>query len=236
MGIVRVWVVAEAGLGAIALAPSDVSGGVIMPDKAMDDENRQCGDCTTPPTETDCTSHNTDECTSSSCEGPATEDACQETSTVDDLLDQLKKAEKEIEELNSRYLRALADYDNAKKRAKAEQESLRLAVVCDLVENLLPAIDNLDRAIESGECSDVQALVEGVKMVRSQIMDAIEAEGVKCIDAVGTQFDPNKHDAVMVTELEGYEDNVVVEEFQKGYEAHGRVIRPSMVKVNKVRD
>lgn len=116
------WVVAEAGLGAIALAPSDVSGGVIMPDKAMDDENRQCGDCTTPPTETDCTSHNTDEWPSSSCEGPATEDACQETSTVDDLLDQLKKAEKEIEELNSRYLRALADYDNAKKERRPNKK------------------------------------------------------------------------------------------------------------------
>lgn len=156
--------------------------------------------------------------------------------SLDDLMDRLKQAEREIEDLNNRYLRALADYDNAVKRAKAEREGLRSAVICDFVSSLLPSLDNLDRAIESGESGNVQALVDGLKLVRSQILDVLEAEGIKCIEAVGTQFDPNKHDAVSVAELEEYEDNVVVEEFLKGYEANGRVIRPSMVKVNRKRN
>ena len=155
--------------------------------------------------------------------------------TVEDLIGRLKEAQDEIEDLNRRYLRALADYDNARKRAQAERASLRSMVICDFVANLLPAIDNLDRAIDMGECADAQAMVDGLRMVRSQISDLLKSEGISCIEAVGTQFDPSKHDAVMQVELDGYDDNIVVEELQRGYEAEGRVIRPSMVKVNKVR-
>jgi molecular chaperone GrpE len=78
-------------------------------------------------------------------------------------------------------------------------------------------------------------MADGLRMVRSQIADVLKSEGISCIEAVGTQFDPKKHDAVMQVELDGYDDNVVVEELQSGYEAEGRVIRPSIVKVNKAR-
>ncbi|NLU42302.1 MAG: nucleotide exchange factor GrpE [Firmicutes bacterium] len=155
--------------------------------------------------------------------------------TVEELMGKLKEAQDEIENLNRRYLRALADYDNARKRAQAERASLRSAVICDFVASLLPVIDNLDRAIEMGEGADAQAMVDGLKMVRQQIADVLKSEGICCIEAVGNQFDPNKHDAVMQVELDGYDDNVVVEELQRGYEAEGRVIRPSLVKVNRAR-
>ena len=155
--------------------------------------------------------------------------------SVEDLMGKLKEAQNEIEDLNRRYVRALADYDNARKRAQAERASLRSTAICDFVASLLPVIDNLDRAIQMGECADAQAMVDGLKMVRQQISDVLKSEGISCIEAVGNQFDPNKHEAVMQVELDGYDDNVVVEEFQRGYEAEGRVIRPSLVKVNRAR-
>lgn len=207
-----------------------------MPDEAIDGEKRLDENCATEPTEAECIEQGVGSRTQSPPKDSETDRDCEETPAQNDLADRLQAAEREIKDLNSKYLRALADYDNAKKRARAEREGLRLTVICELVESLLPAIDNLDRAIESGECADASALVEGVKMVRSQIMNVFEAEGVRRIDAVGAQFDPNKHDAVMVAELSEHEDNTVVEEFQKGYEANGRVIRPSMVKVNKIPD
>jgi molecular chaperone GrpE len=159
----------------------------------------------------------------------------QQEKLTEDLLERLKEAQNEIEDLNRRYLRALADYDNARKRAQAERASLRSTVICEFVASLLPAIDNLDRAIDMGGCADAQAMADGLRMVRSQIADVLKSEGISCIEAVGTQFDPKKHDAVMQVELDGYDDNVVVEELQSGYEAEGRVIRPSIVKVNKAR-
>jgi molecular chaperone GrpE len=180
-------------------------------------------------------------CSSQGCEGATKGNGCGDTSSNDELdaealAQRLKNAEREIEEINNRYLLALADCDNIKKRARAEREALRSTVICEFVGSLLPVIDNLDRAIESGESGDPQAMVDGLKMIRSQIHAVLEAEGVRCIEAVGAQFDPNKHDAVMAVELEGHADNEIVEELQRGYEAGGRVIRPSMVKVNRARD
>lgn len=182
-----------------------------------------------------------DSCSAQGCEDVTEATRCTDPSTsseldAEDLAQRLKSAEREIEEINRRYLLALADCDNIKKRAKAERDALRSTVICEFVGSLLPVIDNLDRAVESGESGDPQAMVDGLKMIRSQIDAVLEAEGVRCIDAVGAQFDPNKHDAVIAVELDGHADNEIVEEFQRGYEASGRVIRPSMVKVNRVRD
>ena len=103
-----------------------------------------------------------------------------------------------------------------------------------LLTNLLPAIDNLERAMQiEVENEETKALLTGVEMVYRGIIDALQSEDAKQIEAVGKEFDPNLHQAVMQVEEEDTDSNIVVEEFQKGYLLKDRVIRPSMVKVNK---
>ncbi|CKE24005.1 heat shock protein GrpE [Streptococcus pneumoniae] len=103
-----------------------------------------------------------------------------------------------------------------------------------LVSDILPALDNFERAMQV-EATDEQtkSLLQGMEMVHRQLLEALTKEGVEVIEAVGKQFDPNEHQAIMQVEDSEFESNAVVEEFQKGYKLKDRVIRPSMVKVNQ---
>ena len=148
-----------------------------------------------------------------------------------------KRREEELEdklrEQNDKYMRLYAEYDNYQKRTQREEEARYADAVIDAVAELLPIGDNLERALQTEVSSeDAKKLKEGVEMVMKQFNDSLAKLKVTPIKAVGEQFDPNLHNAVMHMEDETVDDNTVVEEFMKGYIYNSsRVVRHSMVKV-----
>lgn len=153
----------------------------------------------------------------------------------------LKAAELKIAELESkleneanRYLRLQADFDNSRRRARLDLEAAQTYRAQSLVVDLLPAIDNFERALKMEATEEqAQSLYTGMEMVYRSLLEALKKEGVEAIESVGSEFDPHLHQAVMQEEVEGTEPNIVVEEFQKGYKLKDRVIRPAMVKVSQ---
>lgn len=149
---------------------------------------------------------------------------------------QLKIAELEtkLEDADNRYLRLQADFDNFRRRSRIELEASAKYRAQSVITDLLPAIDNFERAMKMEvENEQAKSLMQGVEMVYRSLLDALKNEGVEVIEAVGKEFDPHLHQAVMQAEDENYGSNIVVEEFQKGYMLKDRVIRPAMVKVNQ---
>jgi len=153
----------------------------------------------------------------------------------------LKAAESKIAELEAkleteanRYLRLQADFDNSRRRARLDLEAAQTYRAQSLVMDLLPAIDNFERALKMEATEEqAQSLYTGMEMVYRGLLEALKKEGVEVIESVGSEFDPHLHQAVMQVEAEGTEPNMVVEEFQKGYKLKDRVIRPAMVKVSQ---
>lgn len=135
------------------------------------------------------------------------------------------------DELYDKHLRLMAEYDNFKKRTLKEKEELGSFATAGTIEKLLPVIDNLERALESVTEEEKNKFSEGVEMIYRQIMETLEKMGVSEIEAVGCEFDPNLHNAVMHVEDENVETSTVVEQFMKGYKYKDKVIRYSMVKV-----
>lgn len=161
-------------------------------------------------------------------------DSSEVNSEVSALEAKVAELEKKVEEADNRYLRLQADFDNSRRRAKLDREASEKYRAQSLVSDLLPALDNFERALQSNsDDSNVQSLLQGMEMVYRSLIEALKKEGVEQIEAVGQVFDPQFHQAVMQVEEEGYDSNVVVEEFQKGYLLKDRVIRPAMVKVNQ---
>ncbi|MFS0822642.1 nucleotide exchange factor GrpE [Bacillus sp. 1P02SD] len=148
--------------------------------------------------------------------------------------DKIAELEAKLEEAENRILRQVADFENFKRRARLDQETAATYRAQSLVNDLLPALDNFERALQV-EATNEQAksIMQGVEMVYRSIIDALKKEGVEAIESVGKQFDPNVHQAVMQVSEPDAESNVVLEEFQKGYKLKDRVLRPSMVKVNE---
>ena len=140
----------------------------------------------------------------------------------------------ESEKQHDQMLRTIAEFDNSRKRAEREkEESLKYALE-SFVKELIPTIDSIERAIQSTkESQDVDALVEGVEMIYKGLLSTLEKRSVTPIEAVNKPFDPMQHEAVMHVESEDIPENNVIEEWQKGYMLHNRVIRPSMVSVSK---
>ena len=140
----------------------------------------------------------------------------------------------ESEAQHDQMLRTIAEFDNSRKRAEREkEESLKYALE-SFVKELIPTIDSIERAIQSTkESQDVDALAEGVEMIYKGLLSTLEKRGVTPIEAVNEPFDPMQHEAIMHVESEEVPENNVIEEWQKGYMLHNRVIRPSMVSVSK---
>ncbi len=128
-----------------------------------------------------------------------------------------------------RYLRLAAEYDNYRKRSQKERENVYGDAKADTVAALLPVYDNLERALKA-ECSD-EAFYKGVQMIMDQLMAIFAKLGVEVIETAGQTFDPAKHNAVIHVEDESLGENMVAEEFQKGFTLNGKVIRFAMVKV-----
>lgn len=139
-----------------------------------------------------------------------------------------------LEEADNRYLRLQADFDNFRRRTRLDIEAGQKYNAQKLVTELLPALDNFERGLKiEADNEQTKSLLQGMEMVYRSLVDALKNEGVEPIEAVGKEFDPNFHQAVMQGEDEKYGSNIVTDEFQKGYMLKDRLIRPSMVKVNQ---
>ncbi len=142
------------------------------------------------------------------------------------------KKDQQIEELNDRLMRNMAEFDNFRKRTEKEKSMMFELGAKDIVEKILPVIDNFERGLASiSEEEKEGAFAKGIEAIYKQLLQTLEAAGVKQIEALNKEFDPNFHNAVMHVEDEEYGENVVVEEFQKGYMYRETVVRHSMVKV-----
>jgi len=140
--------------------------------------------------------------------------------------------QKEIDEYKNRWIRTQADFDNYRKRIQREIQEINLYAGEQLIKDILPVIDNFERALNSAKGSD-DAFYKGVQMIYQQLIDILKKHEVKEIEAVGKPFNPNFHEAVMTIESEDLEPDTVAEVLLKGYMYHSKVIRPSMVKVVK---
>ena len=165
-------------------------------------------------------------------ETEAAEDSQEETqkkSIFGKKKDKKDKKDTKIEELTDRLQRTMAEFDNFRKRTEKEKASMYVIGAKEIIEKMLPVVDNFERGLANAPEGDPFA--EGIQMIYKQLMTTFDEMGVKVIETVGQQFDPNLHNAVMHVDDPEQEDNVIVEEFQKGYTYKEFVVRHSMVKV-----
>ena len=139
------------------------------------------------------------------------------------------KFEQQIEDLTDRLKRSMAEFDNYRKRTEKEKSSMYIIGAKDIVEKMLPVVDNFERGLAQAPEGD--SFADGMKIIYKQLINTLDELGVKPTEAVGKEFDPNFHNAVMHVEDEEAGENIVVEEFQKGYTYKDFVVRHSMVKV-----
>ena len=146
-----------------------------------------------------------------------------------ELKKQIETLKIEKQETEDRLKRIAAEFDNYKKRSSKEKESMYASLLGDIVSNLLPVIDNLEKAV--GSKTEDESYKQGVELVLKQFKDVLEANGVKEIEAVGKTFDPELHEAVSLVTDESLGEKEVKEEYRKGYMIGNKVIRHSMVVV-----
>ncbi len=147
------------------------------------------------------------------------------------LKEENQKLKDELEKFQNKYYKAHADLENVRKRLERNHRLEQKYKIQNFALDILPAIDNLERALKQE--SEDEALKEGVEMIYQQILTALEQEGVKAIEALDQEFDPQYHQAMMTEKKEGVKPNVVIEEFQKGYMLKDRILRASLVKVSE---
>lgn len=168
--------------------------------------------------------------------GQQSSDVAREGEVVADapaLDERLAQAEAQAAEYKDQWLRAAADFKNYKRRAETERAELIRSASAGLILKLLPVIDDLERALENVPPEVVETQWwAGMKLIDQKLRTVLESEGVTPIEALGQEFDPNVHEAVLYEEAEGQE-NKVIAELQKGYKLRDRVLRPTMVKVGK---
>ena len=153
----------------------------------------------------------------------------EEISELDALKAELEKLKKDKAELDDRYLRTLAEYDNFRKRSQREKDAVYANATSDTVAKLLPILDSFDRA-SNYECPDAQ-YKKGIDLIGNSIKEAFDNLGIKEIPAMGEKFDPNLHNAVMHVDDPSKEENVITDVYRKGYTLGEKVIRFSMVVV-----
>ena len=142
------------------------------------------------------------------------------------------KKDEKIDELTDRLTRQMAEFDNFRKRTEKEKSQMYEIGAKDIIEKILPVVDNFERGLASmPEEEKATPFAEGMEKIYKQLMTTLESIGVKPIEAVGKEFDPDFHNAVMHVEDEELGENIIAEEFQKGYMYRDSVVRHSMVKV-----
>lgn len=167
-------------------------------------------------------------------EAAASEKENKETSEKEEKASEKKKDPKDekIDELNDKLKRSMAEFDNYRKRTDKEKSAMYEIGAKDVIEKILPVIDNFERGLKSiPEDQKGGPVASGMEMIYKQLITVLSDLGVTPIEAVSQEFDPNLHNAVMHAEDEGLGENIVAEEFQKGYKYKDTVLRHSMVKV-----
>ena len=185
------------------------------------------------------TAESAEETASESAEAEEAEVSAEEEQEAEEKKGFFKKKEKKdkkdekIEELNDRLMRQMAEFDNFRKRSEREKSQMFDLGAKDIVEKILPVIDNMERGLATvtPELLETDAFAQGMEKVYKHFMTVLEQAGVKPIEAVGNEFNPDFHNAVMHVDDEEVGENIVVEEFQKGYMYKESVVRHSMVKV-----
>jgi molecular chaperone GrpE len=157
--------------------------------------------------------------------------------TSEEFQKTLEEKEESLKELNNKYLYLQADFENFKKiKTKEKQDLLKFGNEV-LIKELIPVIDNLERAIDhAGKSEDAKGIVDGVQITLNEFLKVLERSGVERIDAMGKKFDPNFHEALFQEEREDVEPDMVTSEVQKGYTLNGRLLRPTRVSVSKKPD
>ena len=151
-----------------------------------------------------------------------------------ELAARLAEKEKEAAANYDKYLRAVAELDNYKKRAAKEKSEIMKYGKEDIIRDLLPFIDSIDRALEHADnANDIQSFKDGLKLMQGQLLAGLKKHGVEKIECCGKEFDPNFHDAFMQVDHEQFEDNRIISELERGYLLNGRLLRPSRVSVCK---
>lgn len=163
----------------------------------------------------------------------ATAEGSAETEGGGALAAELEKLRAESEEYQQKLLRTQADFDNFRRRTIKEKEELGKYASAKLITELLPVIDNFERALSSaGESADNSSYAKGVEMIFRQLEGVLQAEGLTPMEVVGEPFNPEFHQAIMQVESDEYEEGTIVEVVQKGYLLKDKVLRPAMVKVS----
>jgi len=152
----------------------------------------------------------------------------------DDLKIKLQEKEKEAAENYDKYVRSVAELENYKKRvAREKADSIKYGNE-NLIKDILPMIDSMDRALKhAGNSSDIEAFKNGLKLVQDQLHSCLEKHGVAQVECLNKSFDPNIHEALYQVESDSHEDNQIVDELEKGYILSGRLLRPAKVSVCK---
>jgi len=146
----------------------------------------------------------------------------------------VKNLEQEIKDLQDKYLRLVAETENMKKRLEREKRDFLEYANENLLKDLLPVIDNIERAIEHADSeADIKDFIKGVEMTLASFLKVLEKYNVKAINSINEEFDPNFHEAMAIKETDQQPPNTIVEELQKGYMYKQRVLRPSLVTVAK---
>jgi molecular chaperone GrpE len=143
----------------------------------------------------------------------------------------IKNLKKENEDLLDKYLRAVAEMDNLRKRLDREKQEFYQYALSEFLREILSVLDNFERAFKSKDQPDGKSFQEGIELIYKQFIDLIRKRGVTPIEAVQKKFDPNHHQAVLTEESDQVEEPIVGEELQKGYLLGDRLLRPSLVKV-----
>jgi molecular chaperone GrpE len=156
-------------------------------------------------------------------------------SELEKLRDTIKDLQKEKDELFGKLQRVSADYINFQKRAPKQIADTIAYEKEKIIKTLLPALDNFEHTLQNAQSAeDADVLLKGIRIIYDQMLDILKTHGVEHIKALGEKFDPALHEAVSQKAEFGKEENIVLEEFQKGYKLNGRVIRPSRVIINKI--
>ena len=145
----------------------------------------------------------------------------------------LETLRREKDALQDRLLRTAAEFDNYRKRVERDRREQAEALTADALSDLLPIIDDLERALRAPSGGDVDAFRKGVELIHRQMTELLRKRGVKTIDAVGADFDPRYHQAVVQESSPDHREGEVMEEFARGYMLGDRLLRPAMVKVAK---
>ncbi len=164
---------------------------------------------------------------------PAEETAEEETVIDLNEEDEIEKLNKEIEKLKNDYARAYADTENLKKRLMAEAEQTRKYRIQSFAREILPVIDNLERALQSEMDEANEGFRKGIQMIYDQLIAALKNEGVTEIECLNQPFDPNLEQAILQEKKEDVGSGIVIEVLQKGYLLKDRILRPAMVKVSE---